>query len=310
MIKKIVLGVPMALVDVDEALGGAWKSLVHEVDVVRVQKPSPDDWLALAACGFLPKPQVLTWRAAALASEEEFLARLARRDRQNVSAARRRGEAAGLRFDVRPVTPQLLDVFIPMYERQVAAMRYGWPVATRHRDHILSSGDRYFAVCAWDGEELAAACITLWSPDADEVRARFATAAPAHRGSEVSRLLYMRLIEEARCRGQSWVSLGSDPNLYGHLGQPGLFSFKSRLGFDALPSHEVDKSAPSEQADKIVALRALTDPSFILAYPVDADGRPQRGPDLRLEMYSSREDLDVRPYATARVTGVRVNAVV
>ncbi|MEU4408123.1 GNAT family N-acetyltransferase [Streptosporangium sp. NPDC023963] len=307
MILKTVAGLPLAVVDVQEALGGEWRRHRHQVDVVRVQNPPAEHWTELAAAGFLPKPQVVVWRAATAGSEEEFLNGLNSRDRRNVFAARRRGLAAGLRFEVRPVSPKLLEEFLPLYESQVTAMRHGWLLAVQQRERILAEGERYFALCAWDGETLAGACLNLQSRDKDEVRARFSAVAPRYHATGLARLLYMEVIEEARRREFTWVSLGSDPNLYGHLTKPGLFGFKSRLGFVALPSHLVDPASGSDQADRIVNLGALTDPSFVLAYAVGPDGRPERGAALRLEMFSFAEELDLRPYSPAYLTGVRLH---
>ncbi|WP_433381289.1 GNAT family N-acetyltransferase [Streptosporangium sp. CA-115845] len=307
MTRETTAGVPMAVVSVQEALDGNWKRYRHQVDVVRVQNPPTGRWAELAAAGFLPKPQVVVWRAATAGSEEEFLNGLNSRDRRNVFAARRRGLAAGLRFEVRPVSPELLEEFLLLYESQVTAMRHGWLIAVQHRERILAAGEQYFAACAWDGESLAGACISLQSRDKDEVRARFSAVAPQYHATGLARLLYMEVIKEARRRGFTWVSLGSDPNLYGHLAKPGLFGFKSRLGFVALPSHLVDPESGSDQADRIVNLAALTDPSFVLAYAIGPDGRPERGAALRLEMFSSIEGLDLRPYSPAYLTGVRVH---
>ncbi|WP_405150417.1 GNAT family N-acetyltransferase [Sphaerisporangium sp. NBC_01403] len=307
MIRKKAFGVPIAVVSVDEALDGDWEAHRHEVDIVRVPNPPVERWPELVSAGFFPKPQVVVWRAATAGSEKEFLDGLPSKDRRNVFAARRRVVAGGLRFEVLPVSPALLDAFLPLYESQVARMRHGWAVATEHRARILDSADQYFAVCVWDGDDLAGACLNLQSRDKDEVRARFSAVVPDHREAGLPRLLYLEVVEEARRRGFGWVSLGSDPNLYGHIVKPGLFGFKSRLGFVAVPSHFVDPGSGSDQADRIVGLSALTDPSFVLAYAEGADGRPQRGSALRLEMFSSADQLDLRPYSPAYLTSVRLH---
>ncbi|GAA3828633.1 hypothetical protein GCM10022226_56840 [Sphaerisporangium flaviroseum] len=307
MKRKVAFGMPLTAVTAEEALNGDWLRCRHEVDVVRVQDPPVELWGPLAEAGFHPKPQVVVWRAATAGSEEEFLAPLPSKDRRNVFAARRRVLAAGLRFDVRPVSPALLDVFLPLYESQVATMRHGWAVASRQREAILAAAEEYFAVCVTDGEEFAGACLTLLSGERDEARARFAALAPGPRATGLARLLYMEVIAEARRRGITWVSLGSDPNLYGHIVKPGLFGFKSRLGFVPVPSHLVDAGSGSDQADRIVGLSALTDPALVLAYAPGDDGAPQRGPALRAEVFTSADRLDVRPYSPHHLTGVRLH---
>ncbi|MET8155508.1 GNAT family N-acetyltransferase [Sphaerisporangium sp. NPDC005289] len=297
----------MAVVTPDEALSGDWLAHRGEVDVVRVQDPPMDRWPDLASAGFFPKPQVVVWRAATAGTEEAFLARLPSKDRRNVFAARRRVASNGVRFEVCPVSAALLDTFLPLYENEVGKMRHGWAGASTNKDRILAASDDYFAVCAWDGDDLAGACLNLQSRPKDEVRARFSAVTPRLRSAGLPRLLYMRVIEEARRRGFGWVSLGSDPNLYGHMVKPGLFGFKSRLGFVAVPSHLVDPGSGSDQADRIVRLSALTDPSFVLSYAAGDDGRPRRGPALRLEVFGSTQEPDLRPYAAGFLAEVRAH---
>ncbi|GIH72208.1 hypothetical protein Mth01_44610 [Sphaerimonospora thailandensis] len=307
--RTVAFGVPMAVVDVEEALNGDWTACRGEVDIVRVQDPPLARWAELAAAGFFPKPQVVVWRTATAETEHDYLARLPSKDRRNVFAARRRVRATGVRFEIRPVSAGLLELFLPLYEREVGKMRHGWAGASAQRAQILAAADQYFAVCVWDGADLAGACLSLQSREKDEVRARFSAVVPHHRAAGLPRLLYMKVIEEARRRGFGWVSLGSDPNLYGHMVKPGLFGFKSRLGFVSVPSHLVDPGSGSDQADRIVGLSALTDPSFVLAYATGDDGRPVRGPDLRLEMFGATGDVDLRPYRSAFLTGMRTHRV-
>ena len=45
----------------------------------------------------------------------------------------------------------------------------------------------------------------------------------------------MRAAQHGRDLGLQWISLGSDPSLYGDLAMPGLFTFKARLGFVPIP---------------------------------------------------------------------------
>ena len=306
--RTVALGLPVAVIDVDEALNGGWRARCDDVDVVRVQDPPRRHWADLAAAGFMPKPQVLTWRAATAASEDDFLAGLARKDKQNIRIARRRAAADGLTTTVHEVDARLLDVFLPMYEAQIAVMVHGWSVATEHREKILADAENYFAVCVWDDGLLVGASINQQSRERDEVRARFSAVVPGQRQASLARVIYLEVVRVARQRGFAWVGLGSDPNLYGHLVKPGLFGFKSRLGFVPVPSHLVDPGSGSDQADRIVGFGALTDPSFVLSYAPGALG-PERGTRLRMDMFSSNASVDLRPFTVDYLDGVRVHLV-
>ena len=307
--KTTAFGVPMAVIDVDEALEGAWRPHRFDVDVVRVQDPPIDRWPDLVAAGFYPKPQVLTWRAATAASEEDFVARLSGKDRQNLRTARRRTNESGLSVKVEPVNSALLDVFLPLYEAGIERMTHGLAIASQNRDMLLAEADDYFAVCIRDGDDLVGASLNQQSRVRDEVRARFSTTVPDQRQAGLAKVLYLEVVEVARQRGFAWVSLGSDPNLYGHLAKPGLFGFKNRLGFSAIPSHLVDPDSGSDQADRIVGLGALTDPSFVLSYAPDANGTPHRGERLRLELFTTDPTVDQRPYRADYLDGIDVHRV-
>lgn len=305
--RTVALGLPVAVVDVDEALSGDWQQHRHAVDVVRVQDPPPLLWGALAAAGFLPKPQVVTWRAATASCEDEFLSGLARKDKQNIRIARRRAKADNLAITVGPVDAALLERFLPIYEAQVARMVHGWSVATEHRERILADADSYFAVCAWEGDILVGASINQQSKERDEVRARFSAVVADQRQASLTRVIYLEVVRVARELGFLMVSLGSDPNLYGHLVKPGLFSFKSRLGFVPVPSHLVDPESGSDQADRVVGFSAITDPSFVLSYAEGVSGQPIRGSRLTLDLYATKPELDLRPYTVDHLADIRVH---
>jgi len=109
------------------------------------------------------------------------------------------------------------------------------------------------------------------------------------------------------------LSLGNDTSLYGHITSPGLYEFKKRLGFAPWPSATVDPGLGGDEADRFVSLRALTDPSLLLAYDagfgtadVVRENRPQR---LRLHILASGDHVDLAPYRADFLSGVEVTVV-
>lgn len=303
------MGLPMALVDVGEALDGRWRSYAHEVDLVRVQDPPVEAWPLLREAGFLPKPQVVAWRAEALATEEEYLATLSGKDRYDVRAACRGAAALGLTADVEPLTAPLLTEFLELYERQVATMRHGWAVAVEQRDTVLAEAAAYHAVTVRSGGVLLGACLNQDLPAGDEVRARFSAVAPERRGGDLARLLYWRTLGEARARGRRWVSLGRDINLYGHVVKPGLFSFKARMGFTAIPGQLFEPGSGSHQADRVTGFAELSDPTLLLSYGELAGEEEALNAPLRVHLHTPSEDLDPRPYGGGTSTGATVRRV-
>lgn len=282
-------GVPMVFVDADEALDTDWSSYRGSADVVRVDHAPADRWPELRVAGFWPKPKLVTWLADTAADDEQFLAALTWKERQNVRAAWRALDADALSVAVQAVDEPLLDAFLPIYRQRVAEMRHGWAVAAEQRDRILADAGAYFAVCVRHGAELVGCCLVR--QDADMVRVRFSAVDSPRRHSSLARVLYLEAIRTARQRGHRRVSLGTDPNLYGHIAKPGLLSFKSRLGFLAYPAHLVDPAAGNDQADLVLNLGQLTDPAMLLGY---ADNTATER--LHLAVFTRTADLDVRPY--------------
>ncbi|MEV8625323.1 GNAT family N-acetyltransferase [Streptomyces sp. NPDC051079] len=306
------LGLAMAVVDSDEALSGGWRRYADEADLVRVQDPPAGLWPELRRAGFLPKPQVVMWRAEALDAEEHYLATLSGKDRYDIRAAYRKAREAGLRVETEPLTVALLDDFLKVYERQVAGMRNGWAVAVQQRGQILAEADTYRVVTVRAGDELVGACLNQDLPANDEMRARFSAVTAGQRGDSLSRVLYAETLRQARTCGRRWATLGRDINLYGHVGNAGLFSFKSRLGFAAVPGQLVEPGSGSHQADRVIRFGELADPTALLSYDAEADGSGDGAAvaaPLWLNLFTASDGLDPRPFRGTGLAGTTVHTI-
>jgi hypothetical protein len=304
-----LVGVPMAFADVTEALTTRWDDYRGKVEVVRVARPPSETWPDLIAAGFLPKPNRLTWIAPVGPSDAEFLARMPAKERYTVRSARLQSVDAGLRREAGPLTADFLDEFLRLYDVQIGQMRHGLPVARMQRESILVDADRYHVVRAHHGGELVGACLSLECPAEDVVRIRFSAVAPHWRAASLARVLYLDAVSEARARGFGFASLGNDPNLYGHVAKPGLFSLKHRLGFAAVPSHAVQSDDGWDDADRILGFGALTDPLFLLSYADYPASLSTAAGTLRLELFSSGVEVDARPYQAGFLAGLRTHLI-
>ncbi|MFF3409543.1 GNAT family N-acetyltransferase [Streptomyces sp. NPDC002742] len=301
-------GLAIALIDVEQAVNGEWQHYAHDVDVIRVQGPPAHTWPRLREAGFLPKPQVLEWRAGTCESEEAYLATLARKDRYDIRIAYRNAADAHLSLTTEALTAASLEDFLALYEQEIGRMRHGWAVAVEQRDRILDEADTYFAVVARSGGELVGACLSQDLKPADEIRARFSAVTAEQRSSSLARVLYWETLREARLRGRARVCLGRDVNLYGHVGNAGLFSFKSRLGFAAVPSQRAEPAGGSHQADRVVRLTALSDPALVLSYGPADDAAAAVASALCLNVFTTdAASLDVRPYRGVELAGTVVH---
>lgn len=283
-------GARIAVASAAEALNSDPAALTGCADIVRVERPPQDRWDDLRALGFVLKPQYVSWLARLGASEEEYLAAMAKRERQSLRIAVRQAAEAGLEVSVRALDECLLGEFLRLYEPAIAVMRHGVPVATQERDEIWEQREAYLAACAHDGDELVGCSLVRCEENAGVARLRFSAVARRLRDSSLARVLYLRAANAARAAGLSSFSLGKDRNLYGHIAQPGLLAFKLALGQSPQPSHLADPAVGYDQADLILRLGTLADPSMMLGYP---DGRNPRD-RLRLEVYSTTGAADIR----------------
>ncbi|MER5639480.1 GNAT family N-acetyltransferase [Kitasatospora sp. NPDC002227] len=296
-------GLSVGLIEPAELPGRPWLSAGQHIDVVRMLRPPADAVPELAEHGFVVKPEMLTWLARLGSDEDEFLARLETRPRQDIRRAQRR--AGVLREVVQDqVEPETLDRFLALYEERVAAMKFGVPYAKRHRETVLNGPQKYFGVFAFDGEELVGGCLVAECPEVSAIRIRFSAVDEYWRTTaSLARTLYFTAMRTARSKGYTWATLGDEPNLYGHLTQIGLFSFKVQTGFEAVPSQDFGDPTGCDEADLVLGLTALNDPCLILGYPP----RPHADRKLRGYLMTADESLP-RKFRADFLEGVELRA--
>jgi GNAT superfamily N-acetyltransferase len=297
-------------VDLETAMACDWRALRGQADVVRCRVWEPADEVALRARGFTIKPTWVNWGAAVGASEEEFVAHLSAKEQRNVRNGRRYARDNRLRFSAQaPLSATALDEFLRVYEAQVATMDHGVPYARLMRRRLLDQADDFLLVSARDGDELVGACICNLRREQDAVRVSFAATVPSSRGGGLTRALYMIVADEARARGFRWMSLGSDPSLFGRLAKPGLFAFKSRFGFVPVPLNWLDREDDEayDVAELVLSLDSFTDPALSLSYaaPASPVAEPFEvwadPPAWHLDVLTSEPDADVKPFTASFV---------
>jgi len=278
-----------------------------DLDLLRLREPSAEEIPGLLATGYLIRPSEVTWLAPTGAGAGEFLSRLSGKDRQNIRTAQKSLAASGARIEIGTVHEQFMDEFLTLYARALEGMTNAIPVAIKQRDAMLADSDAYFAVAVREAGRLVAACLAVRDAGRDLVRIRFSAAEAHLRGASVTRVLYLAAIDEARSRGVGRVSLGTDLNLYGHIVQPGLFSFKVRLGFEAHSSPlAIDHG--HDLAERIISLRRLGEPTLTLAYATRPDGTGiDQFTPLHLHVFTRETAPDLRPYRATFVGGVTVH---
>ncbi|MZD56780.1 GNAT family N-acetyltransferase [Streptomyces sp. SID5606] len=269
----------IATVSRDEAEHGAWERADRPVDVVRlldVEGLGEDDRDRL---GFLTRPRWLNWWAPLGASEEEFIGRLSGTERRNIRLGRQAVRDENLSIIVRPgLTEEAFDEFLAVYDAQLAGMTRGKDYARRSRDYLLGKSSEHMTVFVHDGQTVVVASIWWIRTQESVLQLRFSAAAPSARSSRVMRATYTEAFRYARESGLSYASLGNDPSLFGHVVQPGLFNFKSRLGFSVIPSEALESRLGGVFTDRFVSLRSLSDPTLVITTDTDPGHLPSWPP--------------------------------
>ncbi|MGW2056455.1 hypothetical protein ACWCOZ_21525 [Streptomyces sp. NPDC001840] len=257
----------VATVNRDEAEWHAWKDVDGPVDIVRLAGSESLDEATLADLGFVARPRWINWCAPVRDSATEFEAALPGTERRNIRLGRRFVQDEGLHVSVRVgLTPELMDEFLVVYDRQIETMPRGKNFARRWRDRLLATGHEHVSVCVYEGASMIVGSLWWIRPEQSVLQMRFSAASADARLSRVMRVAYMEALQFARESGLVFASLGNDPSLFGHVVQPGLFTFKSRFGFAPVPSQILDPNLMGEHADRFLTLRSLSDPALVVTW--------------------------------------------
>ncbi|MFE0774890.1 GNAT family N-acetyltransferase [Streptomyces sp. NPDC058861] len=307
-------GLAVAELTVEEALAadGPWRG--PDVDLLRVLDFHPGDRGRLAAAGFVVKPGWVNRVAPLRDSEDDFLKTLSANGRRKVRRGLDLAASAGLRTEVRPEPEEgQLEEFLGVYEKQVAGLRNGVNLARGEQRALLDRPGSHIGVFAYEGSRRVGGCVCRVRAEDSLLQLRYVATADVEQRGSLTRALYMATFRAGRGLGCARMSLGNDTSLYGHVTSPGLYEFKKRLGFTPLPSEAVDPGLGGDEADRFVSLRALTDPSLLLAHDGGSDAsdgaREDRPRRLRLHVLASRDDVDLTPYRSDFLGGVEVTAV-
>jgi len=259
--------VVVATVNLDEAEQHAWKEADVPVDIVRLADSDSLDEATLARLGFVARPHWINWCAPVRDSATEFEAALSGAERRNIRLGRRFVQDEGLHVGVRVgLTPELVDEFLVLYDRQIETMPRGKNFARRWRDRLLAAGHEHVSVCVYEGTRMIVGSLWWIRPEQSVLQLRFSAASVDARLSRVMRVAYVEAFHFARESGLAFASLGNDPSLFGHVVQPGLFTFKSRFGFAPVPSQVLAPHLAGEHADMFLTLRSLSDPALVVTW--------------------------------------------
>ncbi|MFA7752717.1 GNAT family N-acetyltransferase [Streptomyces sp. NRRL B-2790] len=295
----------IAHVNADEALHRDFVADPPDAHIVRVRNPDPTLREEFERAGFLLTPGWVNWIAPVRSSEEEYLAGLVPGERKEIRRVRRMLERDGVTLHVtHGIDEGDLERFLTLYDRQVERMPQGVNFLRRQLRQIRAEHDRIIAGFALADGVMVAGCLGWIRRDGALLHLRFSATDTSGRLNGAVRGVYLKMFQAARERGCDWISLGNDPALYGHTVQPGLFVFKSRLGFTPVASRAVDVTIPSDEADLILDLGPLARPSVMLAHhdaPVSGPVSLDEAPRLRAVVLSDGLEYELQGLRTDAV---------
>ncbi|MFI1195245.1 GNAT family N-acetyltransferase [Micromonospora sp. NPDC020750] len=294
-------GLTIAEADAQQALAAHRAGDLPPVALIRVPAPPRDAWADLARAGFVRKPSWLSWRAPTPRSVDDYAARLARKARQDLRRAIDRAAGADVHIEVhQTLSGDQLDPFLALYENRVNGMRFGFSFAGSMRAGMIDN-PRTFGVFAYEKGKLVGGCLCREYPEDNSVWLLFSAVESRWREHSLARVIYLHAFEETGRRGCPEVTMGNDPNLYGHVAKPGLFLFKTRLGFEPVPAKPIGRAPAGDCADLLLSVGALTTPVVVLGYADDDSHDAVSAPRLTARVYGAGPEVDIGRYTTRTV---------
>ncbi|EGE39614.1 hypothetical protein GTY83_01020 [Streptomyces sp. SID4928] len=282
-------GLIIALMEPTEALDGPPYTLPPEVSIVRVPDPPREFRPRLMDAGFVCKPAWISWRTEVADDEATWLSRLPRSHAAAMRKARRLVQRDLELAWERPVVAEHLDEFLALYREMINGMEHGVNYAAALRSDILANPGS-FLVQARSKEGMVGSCVCRTDEEERSLVMRFPALSPGWRSHSLSRVLYLEVMELARAWGYPTMSLGRDPNLYGHITKSGLFEFKARrMGFVPHVTEAPFGLVPwHDEADLVISAHALSEPALMLGY-VDGLFDPKHPNTFTLEVYGTTD---------------------
>jgi GNAT superfamily N-acetyltransferase len=307
-------GLRIGYVDPAEVLSRSWQDCAPPVAVVRVSRPEPALWPELERVGFSVKPAWLTWLRLVPSSDQEFLDELPRDAARSFQRGRCYGDSGALRLEQHfPSDAGILDAFLELYQTVITTMERGVLFAMSNRTRLLENLDNTVIILTYHDGQLVGGSLCEIHPRESMLYVRYHVVLREARRTGLAWAIYLHAFRFARSAGLRVLSLGSDPNLYGHLSGTGLFYVKHRLGFRAVPSQVVTRG--SDEADLVLRLDVLTDPTLIVCYDIGRPAdrvhlfeRPMDVPRLRAELFHQRRGVPLKMFQAGFLTDLRLRS--
>ncbi|MDF3140215.1 MULTISPECIES: hypothetical protein [unclassified Streptomyces] len=247
----------------------AWKALECRKDlhVVNVAPPpaSGGEWLTE---GFRFRPTNVLWLADPKGSEEEYIEGLGHNPRYAVRKALRDFQASTMTLEhVEKITHALAVEWLPLYRESLDGMAFATPVVNSPEEVVGIGPDVEMLVIRDAHGNMCAGMVALNDHRRGVYTAGLYGERSGLRSHNLSRVLYLALINVTRAHGMPVVSAGWEPNLYGHIAKAGLAAYKRSLGFRPVPRAALRADGSEDVLTRVVHDEGLAPPVVFFAYP-------------------------------------------
>jgi len=217
--------------------------LPTQFDAARIQilRACAADEAAALDAGYFRRPLWISWIADVSEGEYSLLSTQGVATRRRTAASLRRALARYKLVECLKPSERELREWKQIYDNQIRQMPFGLNIIDKHFGFYSLSNLSMLAFQDADSRFVAGLLFEIGA--GETLRVRFAAATPAGKKNDLTRCLYLIAADRAREFGCPILMLGTDPNLYGHVVQPGLCIFKARMGFHAVPAQLHDQSA-------------------------------------------------------------------
>lgn len=214
----------------------------EKYDAVRVFNPS-ETIIDKYAGVYTLKPSILFWYLETPLSIDEYLTKLSHNYKLLLKKSLIYEKNKLNLFVENYINKERLDDFYCLYREQITKIKNGIDVASQDYHEFISNPEKYAGIYIYENNELLAGMLIIKHFNKNTIRAVY-MADRKHKKISTSRLLYYHLIEYGIQHNYDYISLGCDPNLYGHIVSVGLLLFKTLAGFKVCDANNFGIDSP------------------------------------------------------------------
>jgi len=209
------------------------ENIDEKSDVTLIFNPDKDTVKDYLKKGYFYKPYKITYQLKVPESEDDYLSSLKRNKRKRILKAKRDCEHISIEKQEK-LKKESFDEWYDIYETNIESKEKGRVFADR--EWFDRNGHKMGGIFAFDKKIVGGILFTKKKDGL--VSISFSSTKKEYLKLGLNDLLNEKMVMFASKLGFSTIERGMDKNLYGHHLSPGLFVFKTSLGFRPVPKKD------------------------------------------------------------------------